>query len=328
MFKKSLSLSVYNWKVLLKALIIQALILALVVAFCYLIFGAFIDDVMKIFSSASWGKLASDTFEAIGNGTFDSAQFTDQLRENLEKLIQSIKSIPNIWNRVEVSYASFVGIIGLYRVLISFTDVTVGFQLNEFMTANASRPFMWYFIKKQGESWRFVLLQMLITLPLDVLLIAGSLGCGIILCIFFGLWGLIPTALIALILYALRQTMFAFWLPSLVAEDTTSVTASLKNGLSVIPYRFGHVFWKWLLGAAVIFAVSIVSVMYISNPVLIMVATSLPAFVVYYVLKCVNFAEYFAHFNRPFFHKRLEVEGTELFNRRAERQARRKPRSR
>ncbi|MCM1290253.1 MAG: hypothetical protein NC132_04550 [Corallococcus sp.] len=326
MFKKSLSLSVYNWKVLLKALVCQVLILALVVAFCYLIFGGFVDDIMKIFASGNWGKLATDTFEAIGNGTFDSAVFAEQLRQSLEELIKSIQSIPNIWNRVEVSYVSFVLIICLYRLLISFSDVTVGFQLHEFMTANTARPFLWFFIKKQGESWRFVLLQTLITMPLDFLLIAGGVGLGLVLCLFFGIWALVPTVLIVLVLYALRQTLFAFWLPALVADEDGKVTGALKKGLSVIPYRFGQVFWKWLLGSFLIFAVTALSAIFIRNPVIMMAVGALPSFILYYVLKCVNFAEYFAHFNRPFFYKRLDVEGTERYNKKEERRARREKR--
>lgn len=321
--KKSLSLSVYNWKVLIKALFYQVLILAMVVAFCYLIFGGLVDDIVKIFSAGNWGELLSDTFEAIGNGTFDSATFTEHLRQNLEELINSIESIPNIWNRVEVSYISFLLIICIYRILVSFSDVTVGFQLHEFMTANNSRPFFWFFIKKQGESWRFVLLQTLITLPLDFLLFAGSIGMGIMLCVFFGLWALIPTALIAWVLYAVRQTLFAFWLPALVSDCDGKVVCGLKKGLSLIPYRFGKVFWKWLLGSLLIFAITAVAVVYVSNPVLMAVVVSLPSFIVYFVLKCVNFTEYFALDNRPFFYKRLDVEGTERYNKKEERKARR-----
>lgn len=298
----------------------------MVVALSYLIFGGFVDDVVKIFAAGNWGKLVTDTFNAIANHTFDSAVFADQLRLNLEQMIKSIQSIPNIWNRVEVSYVSFILIICLYRVLISFSDVTVGFQLHEFMTANTSRPFFWFFIKKHGESWRFVLLQMLITLPLDFLLIIGGVSIGMMLCLFFGIWALVPASLIILVLYALRQTTFAFWLPALVTDSDGKVVVGLKKGLSVIPYRFGKVFWQWLVGSTVIFAVTVLSVVYIDNPVVMMVASSLPSFIVYYVLKCVNFAEYFAHFNRPFFHKRLDVEGTELYNKRAARKARREKR--
>lgn len=329
MLKKSLSLSVYNWKVMLKALFCQVLILAMVVAISYLIFGGVVDDIVKIFASGNWGELMSDTFEAIGNGTFDSATFTERLRQSLEELVNSIESIPNIWNRVEVSYISFVLVICFYRILISFSDVTVGFQLHEFMTANNDRPFFWYFIKKQGESWRFVLLQMLITLPLDFLLFAGSVGLGLLSCLFFGIWTLVPTALITLVLYALRQTLFAFWLPALVSDGDGSVSCGLKKGLSVIPYRFGKVFWKWLLGTFVIFAITAVSVTFIGNPVLMTVVTSLPSFLVFYIMKCVNFTEYFAYSNRPFFYKRLDVEGTERYNKKEARKARRaKKRSR
>ena len=324
MFKKSLSLSVYNWKVFVKALICQVLILALVVALGYLIFGAVVDDIVGIFSSGDLGELASETFDMIANGTFDSAQFTEQLRASLEQLVEAIKSLPNIWNRVEVSYVGFVLIIFVYRVLVSFSDVTVGCQLHEFMTANGARPFLWYFVKKQGESWRFALLQALITLPLDFLMLAGALGIALMLFIFFGFWGFIPTGIIALVLYALRQTMFAFWLPALISDESGKVSGGLRKGLSVIPYRFGRVFWKWLLGMAVVFAVMVVSIAFINNPVLMMVASFVPSFAVFFVLKCVNFAEYFAHSNRPFFHKRVIVEGTELYNRKRSRRGSRK----
>ena len=54
---KPLVLASHNWKVLLKSLVYQALLLALVVALGYLIFGNLVDDMVKVVRENNVGQL-------------------------------------------------------------------------------------------------------------------------------------------------------------------------------------------------------------------------------------------------------------------------------
>lgn len=57
-----------------------------------------------------------------------------------------------MWDRVEWSYISVIVLFLVYRMLVSFSDVPVSFQLYEYMTSNTARPFTWYFVKNSVKA--------------------------------------------------------------------------------------------------------------------------------------------------------------------------------
>lgn len=322
LFNKALVLSANNWKVMVKALFCQVLILVLVTGFCFLVFGGLVDEIVQAFSSVNGNEFLSEIFTSIQNGTFYGDTFLENLRVFVSRLKEAAEAIPNVWNRVEVSYASCILLVFVYRLLISFSDVAVGFQLHEFMTSNSERPFLWYAVKKFGESWRFIFAQMLLTLPLDALILVGGVGIGFLFAISLKAWGILPAAIIILFLYASRQTYCAFWLPALVSEDL-NVRQSLTKGISTIPYRFWRVFWKTLVVVCIMLAIAVLSVLYVRNPIWKLVVGTVPNLVLFFLLKCINFVEYFEATSRPYFFKKVDVEGTERFNKKMERRNKR-----
>ena len=207
----------------------------------------------------------------------------------------------------------------MYRLLVYITDVTVDCQLDEFMTSNASRPFTWYFFKKQGRTWQFALLQIAFALPLDTLIACGSIGFYLLFLPAFNRWAIIPVAIIVLLLYVARLSLFAFCLPAVACETNLSTHMAFRRGLSLIVTRFWHVFWKTLIVVCLMAAISLVSILYVSNPIVSAVLSTVPNFVLFFYLKCINIVEYFRADNRPFFYKRVDVEGTERYNRKLRR---------
>lgn len=322
LFNKAMGLAVHNWKVMVKALICQILILALIIALCYLIFGSFVDDVINVLAAGEWGKFLSETVESVANATFNGNDFAEKLAANIEKTQQAIEAIPNIWNRVEVSYVSFIALLLLYRILISFSDVAVSFQLEEFLTSNTARPFTWFLAKKFGESCKFSLLQMAVTLPLDILVLLGSTGICLIFVLTLKWWSIIPAVFILLILYSARLAYFAFWLPAISADNLT-VSQAFKKGLATIPYRFWQVFWKTFVMICLMAAIFLASVLYLQNHVLKFVLSVVPNLILFFLLKCVNFVEYFENAHRPYFVKYVDVEGTERYNKKQARKNKR-----
>lgn len=323
MHNKSFTLAANNWKVMLKALMCQLIILALIVACSFLIFGDVTDNIINVFTAGGWEEFLSDTVKSVGDATFNGSIFASELTSCIEKTQAAIEAIPNMWNTVEVSYISFLVLCLLYRVLISLSDVAVSFQLNEFMTSNAERPFVWFFFKKFWESLAFSALQTAVTLPLDILVLSGATVICLVFVLTLKWWSIIPAAIILLVLYSARLAYFAFWLPAVAAEEM-KIPQALKKGLSISPYRFWHVFWKTFVIIVLMAAIAVVGVVFVQNNVLKMVVGVVPNLILFFLLKCVNFVEYFEAAHRPYFYKRVEVEGTERFIRREERRRKQK----
>ncbi|MCX4287738.1 MAG: hypothetical protein OSJ68_10735, partial [Clostridia bacterium] len=76
---KSLSLASYNWKVLLKSLVCQIGILALVLALGFVLFGDTANDILRVFSESKISEFVSYTVSSIFEGNFVSEQFTAEL---------------------------------------------------------------------------------------------------------------------------------------------------------------------------------------------------------------------------------------------------------
>lgn len=309
---KSLSIAASNWKVMLKSLVCQIIIVALTFSLGYFLFGEVAKQLAQIYLQNNVGDFISSTITSLSDGTFDSTSFAAQLTGMLANLRDEISLLENRWNSVELSYILFFVVFVFYRVLLSLTDVTVGCQVSEFMTSNAYRPFTWYFVKKQGEMWIFALLQVAVALPLDLLVIFGCMGFYLTYLVAFASWTIIPAIIIAALLFAARFTFTSLTLPSVVLRDSsTSVAKAFSKGLALSIERFFKVFFKNLLAISIILVLAIVGTTFITNPVWTAVVSVLPSLFIFFILKCVGFVEYFEASNQPYFHKYVDVYGSE-----------------
>jgi len=274
---KSLSLAGKNWKVLLKAIICQTLILALVIALGFLLFGGFIEEALGILSESNVKEFAYNTVTSVIDGTFESAVFASELTAVIDRLQDSISSIHNFWGSVEITYISLILMFCAYRILISLTDVAVDCQLEEYMTSMSSRPFSWFFFKKQGRSWKFAVVQFLIGFPLDLLIATGCIGFYLLFLIAFNWWTIIPVAILLILLYSVRLTLFAFCLPAVAVEDMPPYKA-FKYGMSQVIGRFGKVLWKNLVIVTAIVALALISLLYVQDTIWTVVLFTVPNF--------------------------------------------------
>ena len=311
---KPLKLASHNWKVLLKSIAYQALLLALIIALGNLIFGRFFEDITRLLQENRVREFLHNTVNSIFAAEFDSERFAAELGEMISALQHSISNVRFPWGGVTMSYLLFVLILVVYRMLVALTDVACDCQLEEFMTSNAERPFTWFFIKKQGRSWEFVLIQTALVLPLDILIFCGSIGFYLMFLIAFNWWTIIPVAILAMLFYVIRQSLFAFCLPAVVCEDMPTRKA-YKLGLSRIFTRFWNVFWKTLVVTCLMVGIGVLSLMFIDNALVSTITLTVPNFVLFFYLKCVYIEEYFQAENRPYFYKRVDIEGTERHNR-------------
>ena len=313
---KTLRISLVNWKVLVKSLAFQFLSLALFLSLASFAFGSLAEDVLNAFQSNGVSDTIAHTVQSLVNGTFNTDHF---LNEDLKSLALNIKAslelVPNMWNRVEVSVAICVVAFLLYRFLVSCTDVAVGHQINEFMSSNTVRPFTWFLFKKAGESMAFVGLQMLFAIVFDTLIIAASIAMAIVCMIIFGWWAIIPVLVMATLLYTVRHSFMAFCLPSVVNNDGQKVGKSFGEGLSAVVKHFGKVFLHTLVVIVVMIALSAIAYLFNENRWISLSISTVVNFVLFFVLKCLNFVLYYEANNFPYFFKPILLEGTEQYNR-------------
>ncbi|MCM1195292.1 MAG: hypothetical protein NC332_05105 [Firmicutes bacterium] len=319
---KPLALASYNWKVLIKSLICQILVSVLMLSFAVTVFGTLANDILRVISESNLRDFINATVSSIMNGSFNSADFTSELNAILSNLQDGIQSIRYPWGGATLSYILFFLALLVYRLFVSYSDVTVACQLEEFMTSNAARPFTWFLLKKQGKTWKFSCIQLLCTLPLDIIIVAGCLGIYILFLVAFGWWTIIPTCVLLLLLYTARQTFFAFCLPAVVCEDM-GTNKAFKQGVSAVVNRFWHIFWKTLIVMTVMVAVTLVAIMYINNSIVCTAVVAICSFVLFFYVKCINIIEYFEANNRPYFYKRIVIEGTDRYGRKRARTERR-----
>ena len=311
---KSLSIASCNWRVLLKSLFCQVLVLVLMLAFLITAFGALAGDILRVVTDNHITDFIQSTVSGIISGDFNSANFSAELTTLINTLREDVKSIRWPWGGVTASYIVVFLVLIAYRLFVSYTDVTAACQIEEFMTSNASRPFLWYLFKKQGKTWKFSCLQALLALPLDILIVTGSLGIYLLFLIAFGWWTIIPTAILLVLLYTARQTIFAFCLPAVVTEDMPTRKA-FKYGLSQIVNRFWRVFYKTLIVMCLMLVITVVGLLYIENSWAQTAVITVPNLILFFYLKCVNMTEYFEANKRPYFHKSMYIEGTDRYNR-------------
>lgn len=311
---KSLSIASCNWRVLLKSLFCQVLVLVLMLAFLITAFGALAGDILRVVTENHITDFVQSTVSEIISGDFNSANFSAELTNLINTLREDVKSIRWPWGGVTASYIVVFLVLIAYRLFVSYTDVTAACQIEEFMTSNASRPFLWFLLKKQGKTWKFSCLQTLFTLPLDVLIVTGTLGLYLLFLIAFGWWTIIPAVVLLVLLYTARQTFFAFCLPAVVCEDM-STRKAFKYGLSQIVACFWQVFYKTLIVMCLMLVITVLGLLYVENSYAQTAVITVPNLILFFYLKCINMREYFEANKRPYFHKRMYIEGTDRYNR-------------
>ena len=145
-----------------------------------------------------------------------------------------------------------------------------------------------------------------------VAIVFGCLGFYLLFLVTFRWWTIIPIAIVGVLLYTARLTLFAFCLPAVVTEGV-SVREAFRTGLSTVFRRFGQVYVKTLLVVAVMLAFLTCSIVFIPDAYGLSFLGVLPGFVLFFVLKNIDMCEYFEATNRPYFSKVMDVEGTERY---------------
>ena len=311
-YAKSLKIAAINWQTMLKTILVQLIVFACVLALVLLSFHDVFDAVVAVIGTLDFSAFAGMTFDELVQGTLTNQIVTENVRTLVNQFITAIEAIPNFGNLVFFSYLIGLLLFMLYRMFVGLCDVSVMCQIVEFMESNAFRPFSWYFFKKIGWSFRFLLCQFVMTIWLDAIIICSSMGLFLFFETVFGGFtalSFIVTAVVLAILYVARHTLFSLWLPCMVVDATKPWTA-FKKALSLIPYHFGSVFVKYLLTMGVSTLLTLATLILASlvgaSP-LWSALGSLISFAGFYVNKNVGAVEYFESQQKPYFSVRLKI---------------------
>lgn len=316
---KSLSLGWYNNKVLLKSLMSQMLVLALALAISVAFFGGYVDSFSHILQESDFDGFLEETLRSIMDGTFDNGYFTSYINEIITTVQDAMEQLGDSMLSVELAYVLAGVLVICYRLLVSITDVTVDCQLDEFMTSNTKRSFLWYFVKKQGKTWKFTVRQVFFTLPLDFLIVCGCLGFYVLVLLPFGWWTIIPIAVAGLVVYTARLTLFAFCLPAVACERNVHTKQAFRKGLSLVFSCWWKVFFQNLAVILLIVLINALAILFVEKPIFTLLLATFPTFALFFYLKCVNLVLYYQAQDKPFFYNKVYVEGTEDYLKRQRR---------
>ena len=139
---KSLSIASFNWKVLLKSLFCQVLVLVLMVAFVVTVFGALAGDILRVVSEIGVTDFINSTASAIIGGEFSSEVFSAELTAMIDSLRENIKTIRWPWGGVTMSYIVVALTLIVYRLFVSLKSRDV---LGRFPACNCFAPCRWIF---------------------------------------------------------------------------------------------------------------------------------------------------------------------------------------
>ncbi len=299
-----LSISAHNWGYFVRALIVQAIIIAIVVGICSVFIPPVITAVSDIMEQLDITGFVDEFLAVYNEGDFSSSDLALIIADKIDSIQDSIESMPALWERVEASLLIFFVLLCGYRMLVSIPDVPLANCLNEFMSTNSRRPIIWYFAKKCAVTVKFCLLQFLVAFPLDLIVVFSTLGFALMLTMFWGVGSVYIALGVGVVLFSLRYTMLAFWLPSIVVDDM-GVRSALKNNFAVL----SKCFWSVFIRNAIVVAIMLVGSLFINSYFLFDVTATIINTVVvlllFYIIKCINLSAYYEACERPYFSKKI-----------------------
>lgn len=299
-----LSISANNGGYFVRALIVQAIIIAIIVGLFSVFIPPVITAVVEIIEQLDITGFVDEFLTIYNDGDFSSSDLAILFADKIDSIQETVESMPALWQRVEASLLIFFVLLCGYRMLVSLPDVPIACCINEFMSTNSRRPVIWYFAKRIGVTLRFCLLQFLVAFPLDLIVVFSTLGFALMLAMFWGVGSVYVSLAVGVVLFSLRYTMLAFWLPS-IAVDNMGVRSALKNNFVVL----SKCFWPLFIRNAIIIAIMLVGSLFINScfpfDIAATIINTVVVLLLFYVIKCINISAYYEALERPYFSKKL-----------------------
>lgn len=165
------------------------------------------------------------------------------LGDNLTTFYDSIGAAINLIseNVFDTAYITLAIAFIVARFLFALRSIPTYDILNNYMNEGANYFFMSSFVRNFGKSAKFAGLQTLFCLPFDILIFAVGYFLMGFLFSTLGLLAPFVVLILAVCLFAFRNTLFFFWAP-LVVRGEYSMARSFVESIKIAFKTFGDTF--------------------------------------------------------------------------------------
>ena len=247
MLKDTLKLSFVNsaniWKLLLYRFLCLLCVLGLTTVISWPIINALIKN----------------NFFVNLQGSFESMLFT----LNFEKLFSSIDSVlKDFWNIIVTNGLVVQTIINasLLVILVSFLEQYANVALNQcvygYMSSLTKYGFTNSYILNFGKATVLGIAKLVIILPLNILVWLGAYLMASNLYAKIGVFAIILTFFLLIVVVAIKNTFFAGWVPASIVHGESTLK-SLKMGFSAVKRNFFKKYSSYLILTLAVFMVNI-----------------------------------------------------------------------
>ena len=302
-------LATNNIVLVLKLIICQIIVLSAVIALFVLVLNINTDEIINIINTdiIQSAKNLINQFKA---ENYSASAFTDSIAEFMQNILKMFRTdkieYNNFFNTMIFAYFVSVLFKFLWKFINGLFDLPLMNCLNDYMTSGIRRGFLWRWVKAMGKSALFQLMYIVLTTIFDIVIFMAGIGLYIIVLFPYGYWGLIATALIILLLYTFRLTIFAFWLPSISVENL-GIIDGMKRGFEKIINAFWTVY-IYTFGIALITILFIICEALLIGVNYTLLGISVVTIMVgYYKMKCMNIVSYYDISDKAFFVKKPDM---------------------
>lgn len=267
------------WRIMLYIIICLFIIGGLGIALCY----PFVENLVT-------------------NGVFDDifALFTSNVA-NVE-VTQLFVSVADIFRQIfEIIAANWTNFLPIAIILFLITNVLGGFLLGLsemavadclycYMGSNTKIGFMNCFVKNIVKSIKLQLAKLAVVLPFNIIILTSVLACFLLFSVGnFWLSFFTPFIIILVfsLLFALKNTIFCSWVPSIVAKNW-GIWYALKESVRDVAKNFGKIYGRQFVLVIGMVALVIASIILTASVALVLVV---PAIVLF--LSIMNMVIYF-----------------------------------
>lgn len=309
LFRKTMRLTLNTTPLMLKSIIVQIIVIALVLGILMLVISPIVQQALDLAEQIDISAHLQDLIKTIAENP-TSADVSGKSAVIIEDIFQLIEKAGNLFSSIGWAYFFIILAIVVYRFLLSIVDCSVMSSITDFMQTSSCHSYVWYFVKTFGRAVTFSILQFVVIIWLDMFVVFGAIGFYLFILSPLGAVGVILAVVMLVLAYSSRLTIYSSWLPEYVMSGD-SVYVSLKNSVTTSVERFWKIWYKIVIVVAVMTILSILS-SYLLNLIacptfLSTLISATISFYGFYTVKCIGAVEYFEAKGKQYFTKRIKI---------------------
>lgn len=252
MFKNSVRVLSSNFSTCYKLLLYKVIIALIMTAVSAAIFLPNLLPVIADLRMLGVFDIIKDTFAKFS--TF--AQNQEVIKANFTDVIDLTKTVLGFHASKLINTYIGCGVVALLTYFFNLlADVPMGTVLYGATQYQAKYYFSSSLITKFKKSIKYALLSMAIFLPIDIIILGITALILFATNMFFYFAGFFAT-LVFIILFTLRLTFQAAWVPTIIAEDERGVVDAFKESLLIIGEKFFKIFSSMLVALFLMIALT------------------------------------------------------------------------